>query len=218
MRQRVLIAALLVAASVALFGAYQWGRAGGQRMVIQPDPAASSAQAVDPNPQLAEAIAKIDRRLAMLEFRQLSAKPPEPPPAALAGAPAVASSTPFDPAALRENELARASAIEATLKTEARDGAWAAATESQIRTGADAAVKEGAQFSIKTVRCFTTVCEMVLAATSADQLRHTTFQLIPRISGMGSFDIALPETAADGSATLTYRLFRNGYPRPDEGT
>ena len=35
---------------------------------------------------------------------------------------------------------------------------------------------------------------------------------------MGSFDIALPETAADGSATLTYRLFRNGYPRPDEGT
>ena len=44
------------------------------------------------------------------------------------------------------------------------------------------------------------------------------FQLAQRISGMSSYDISQPETTADGSATVTYRLFRQDYPRPDEGT
>jgi hypothetical protein len=56
---------------------------------------------------------------------------------------------------------------------------------------------------------------MVLWASSADKLNASTYQLAQGIGGMASFDIGPAEVAADGSATVTYRLFRQGYPRPD---
>ena len=59
--------------------------------------------------------------------------------------------------------------------------------------------------------------EMVLSASSPDELRHTTNNLSHRITGMSSFDFAPTETAADGTATVTCRLFRKGYPRPESG-
>jgi hypothetical protein len=58
---------------------------------------------------------------------------------------------------------------------------------------------------------------MVLSASSTEQLSGTALHLMHRITEMGSVDIAPPVTAADGSATVTYRLFRKGYPRPDDG-
>jgi hypothetical protein len=82
----------------------------------------------------------------------------------------------------------------------------------------DAAGQEGAQFTLKSVRCLTSLCEMVLSASDAEQFSHASLQLDPRITGMSRLVMALPETAADGSATVTYRMFREGYPRPDEGT
>jgi hypothetical protein len=115
--------------------------------------------------------------------------------------------------------LERIAVIDAAFKTQARDNVWSSATESQLQTAVDSAVKEaGAKFSIKNMRCLTSICEMVLSASSPDQLQNTDLALGPRITGMGSLDIAPAETAADGTATVTYRLFREGYPRPDEGT
>ena len=119
---------------------------------------------------------------------------------------------------MKEKQLAKAAAIEAALKRNRKDGTWASATESQLLTAIDAAVKEGATFSVKTLRCLTSVCEVVLSASNPDQLRHAELRLAPRITDMSSFEIAAPEIAADGNATVTYRMFRKGYPRPDEGT
>lgn len=113
--------------------------------------------------------------------------------------------------------MRKAAAIDRTLKTEPRDRVWASAAESQLQATVEAAVKEGVQFSVKAMKCLTSICEMVLSASSPDQLHGTDLSLIHRISGMGSFDIAPTETEADGSGTITYRLFREGYPRPDEG-
>lgn len=129
-------------------------------------------------------------------------------------APPGAGAEPFDPSEMKEKELARAAAIEATLRTQPRDRAWASATEGQRQTAVDALVKEGAAFSVKTLRCLTSVCEVVLSPSNPDQLRHAELRLAPRITDMSSFDIAAPETAADGNVTVTYRMFRKGYPRP----
>jgi hypothetical protein len=119
----------------------------------------------------------------------------------------------------RQRELERAAAVDAALKTQQRDQVWAPATEGQLQTAVDAALKEsGAQYTIKTLRCLTSICEMVLSASSPDQLQDTDLSLGSHIVGMNSVDISPPETAADGSATVSYRLFRQGYPRPDEGT
>jgi len=169
----------------------------------------------DGNAELNEAIRRLDRRIGALELRQLDPKPAE---ARAQDVPPAASAVALDPATLREKELEKAAAIEATLRTEPRDNTWASATESQLQSAVSAAVQEGAQYSIKTVNCLTSMCQIVLSASSPDKLSGTALQLSRRISGMSSFDIAAPETAADGSATLTYRLFRQAYPRPDDGT
>jgi hypothetical protein len=119
----------------------------------------------------------------------------------------------------RENERKRAAAIEAAVRSEPRDGTWAPASENQIRGAVAAAINEGkAQFSIKNLKCLTSVCEMVIAAPSAEQVRGSHLELVRRIGEMGSFDIGTPESAVDGTTTVTYRMFRSGYPRPDEGT
>jgi hypothetical protein len=175
---------------------------------------ATRVEPLDDGDKLAETIGNLDRRLAALELRQLAAKATElqAPDRVSGGSPP----TPLDPAAMKEMALDEAAAIEATLKTEPRDRAWAPATEGQIQTAMNAAVKEGAQFSVKTLKCLTSMCELVLSASSADHLRHTSLALTQRISGMGRIDIAAPETDADGTATVTCRMFRQGYPRPDE--
>jgi len=150
-------------------------------------------------------------QLAQANAKSAEPRAPDSPPNA-----AAARLRP-DFTTMKEVQLERAAAIEATLKTEPRDRAWASTTESQLRTAVDTAIKEGAQYSVRTLRCLTSVCEMVLSASSPEELRYTSFQLGPRIAGMSSYDVAQPETAADGTATVTYRLFRMGYQRPDEG-
>ena len=204
------------ASAIGLCG-YWLGQTGASRALDQSRSAASAniSESLDGNAELAEAIRQLDRRLAALELRQLSAKPAEEK---ALDVPPCASVVPLDPAAMLEKELDKATAIEATLRKEPRDSAWASATESQLQSVVSVAVQEGAQYSVKTVRCLRRVCEMVLSASSPDKLSSTALQLAQRIGGMSSFDIAPPETAADGSATLTYRLFRQAYPRPDEGT
>jgi hypothetical protein len=177
--------------------------------------AAGSIESNDGNAKLAEAIERLDRRLAALEVRQMYAKAAEAQaPRAQPGA----GSAPLDPGAMKEKERERAAAIDATWRTEPRDSVWAAAAESQIKTAVDDAVKEGgAQFAVKALKCLTSICEVVLSAASPEQLRGTSLQLARRIGEMSRFDVGPPETAADGSAVLTYRMFRSGYPRPDEG-
>lgn len=161
--------------------------------------------------KLAEVIKQLDRRLAALELKQLQTKPEE------VQAPAKAVER-LDPATIKEKHLERAAAIETALRMQTRDVAWAPIAENQLQTAVDGATKDGAQFSVKNLRCMTSICEMVLSASNPDHLRHTMFQLDPHITGMKGFDVAPLEVAADGSATLTYRLFREGYARPDEGT
>jgi hypothetical protein len=213
------IAASLVGISAVAVGAYWMGQARSSR-ALEPAPTAGAipVEAAEGNAKLAEALERLDRRVAAQELRQAFAKPAEPQPA---GAPPSAAGAPsdptaMDPATVKEREARRVAAIDAALKTQPRNPAWASATETGLQNTVDAAVKEGAQFSIRGVRCFTSICEMVLGASSPDQLRDTALHLGHRLGEMGSVDIAPIETAADGSATVTYRLFRKGYPRPDK--
>jgi hypothetical protein len=162
-----------------------------------------------------EATLKLERRLAAIEAKQaltgaVAPPPPvepqqEPPPG------------PVDPAEIEQRRAERMTAIEAALQTEHRDVAWAATTESQVHTAVDAAAKEGARFSIRALKCLTSLCEMVLSASSTEDFGHVTQELGNRIVGMGSVDLEPPQKEPDGSATITCRLFRAGYPRPDEG-
>jgi hypothetical protein len=217
MRPLTVVVTFLAAASAIGLGGYWLGQAGAPRALDQPRSAARTniSEPIDGNAELAEAIRQLDRRLAALELRELYAKPAE---AQAHEGPPRASAVPLAPAEMTERELQKAAAIEAALKTEPRDSAWASVTERQLQTAVNAAVQEGAQYSVKTLSCLTSICEMVLSASSPDKLNNTTLQLARSIDGMSSFDIVPPKTAADGSATLTYRLFRKSYPRPDEGT
>jgi hypothetical protein len=216
---RRLTAVVLSVASVSVIAvcAYRIGRgrngpaAGEARSASDVDSPASA----DDNARVNDAVGRIDRRLAALEFKQNFAKPAEVQAAIPVSSAAGAL---VDIAAEKEKAAQRAVAIDAALKAEQRDGAWASATEHQLQGAVDTALKEGAEFSVKSVKCLTTICEMVLSASSPDRLQHTGLQLMRYIQGMGSFDFGLPVTAPDGSATVTYRLFRAGYPRPDEGT
>jgi hypothetical protein len=219
MRPLTVIVTSLAGASVVALGAYWVGQAHAPRISGQPGSAASagSGESSDDNDRQAEAMGQLNRRLAALELKQVQANPAEseaPKPQSSAGMP-----QPMDIAAMKKKELDRIAVIDAAFKTQARDNVWSSATESQLQIAVDSAVKEaGANFSIKNMRCLTSICEMVLSASSPDQLQNTDLALGPRITGMGSLDIAPAETAADGTATVTYRLFREGYPRPDEGT
>ncbi len=218
MKKTAFIITSLLAASAIGIGAYKLGQARPPRPSGEAISAASTVDTEGPDrdTDLAQAVRQLDRRLAALEVRQLHAQASTPQATSV---PAAAKTEPFDPAASREREQKRASAIEAALNSEPRDGVWAPASEGQIRGAVDAAISEGkAQFSIKALRCLTTVCELVLSASSPEQLRGSPLELVRRIGAMGSFDIGTPERAADGSATVTYRMFRSGHPRPDEGT
>ena len=218
MRRPIAIVASLVGVSAVAVVAYWLGQARGSR-AVEPGATASASRVdpIDDNAKLAVAIERLDRRIAAQELRQAFAKQPEPQATGVSAPPAEAPSDPaaMDPASAKQRESARVAAIEAALKKQPRDAAWASATETGLHATVDAAVKEGAQFSIKAVRCLTSVCEMVLSASSADHLRDTALRLGHRIGDMGSIDIAQPDTAADGTASVTYRLFRKGYPRPD---
>jgi len=125
-----------------------------------------------------------------------------------------------DPAAMMgvagDNESETAAEVDHRLRTEPRDRAWASTAEDGLKDAVRAAVDQGAGFSIKTVRCLTSLCELVLSAATPDHLRMTALQLGHRISGMSSFRVGQPESETDGSAVVTYRLFRQGYPAPGE--
>jgi len=217
MRRVVVVAMSVVTVSVIAVCAYRVGRggdghlAGDARSTSDVDPAPSAGDTAHLN----EAVSRVDRRLAALEYKQNFAKPAE---TQVAVPVPTAAGAPVDIAAEKEKAAQRAAAVEAALKAEQRDSAWASATEHQLQSAVDTAIKDGAQFSATSVKCLTTICEMVLTASSPDRLQHTELQLVRNIQGMGSFDFGVPVTTPDGTATITYRLFRAGYPRPDEGT
>jgi len=217
MRPLIVGGIFAIAACISVLGGYWVGRAGGLRALDQVHSNATMklSELLDGNAELAVAIRQLDRRLAALEVGQLRAKQAETKPD---DAPPSASAVPLGLAAIKEKELEKAAAIEASLRTEPRDSAWAPAAESQLQAAADAAVQQGAQYSVETLRCLTSICELVLSASSADKLGNTSLLLMQGMSGMSSIDIAPPESTADGTATSTYRLFRQGYPRSDEGT
>ena len=217
MKHVTVVVASVAAASAVALGSYWLGRARGSRASDQPRSTelTDRPEQLDGNERLVGAIGNLERRMAALEMRQALARLPAPE--APAAQPQAGKRERVDPAILEEERRERAAAIEAALKTQPRDGVWAPSTESELRTAVDAAVKEGSTYSVKMIKCFTSICEMVLSASSPDELRHTTNDLSHRISGMSSFDFAPTETAADGTATVTSRLFRKGYPRPDQG-
>lgn len=213
-RQFTVIVTSIAVTSAIAYGGYYLGQGHASRAGHEPNSTVSpsASQPFDDNERLVQAIERLDRRLAAVEIRQAYTKSTESQsPASSPGG----SPPPLDLAAAKERELKNAAAIEAALRTQPRDMGWASTTEGQLQTAVNAAVnEEGAKFSVKSLKCLTSICEMVLSASSPDQLRHVNFQLVPRISGMGSIDLAQPETAADGSATVTCRMFREGYPRP----
>lgn len=226
MRRLTVAATALVLGSGIAVGAYRLGRGASPRANASTSPPSAETESdSSANAQLADSLLQVNRRLAALEMRQV---------VAMAGKPAESGDTrddarksapvsgekpePMDVEAMKADVVQRAAAVETALKTQARDATWAPTTESQVQAAVAAAVKDGAKFSIRGVKCFTTVCEMVLSAASSDLLSGSPHLLLPRIENMGSFDIPPPQIAADGSATVTYRLFRSGYPRPDQGT
>lgn len=214
----VTVVLFLGASSAVVFSAYRLGMARAARVTnaVSAPLATGAVDTGEDYTRLAQTIGRLDKRLGALELRQMYAQSAgTPPPAAAApGTGAIAG----DPAEMREREALRVAAIEARLKSEPRDRAWASSKETQLQTAVAAATKRGAQFSVKTVKCLTSICELVLSAPSAEQFRQTAMLLAPGIDGMSSFDLSAPETAPDGTATVTCRMYRKGYARPDEGT
>jgi len=161
------VVASVVAASGLALGGYWLGHGRASRALGQ----SHSADSVDKSVQdegsgnLAGTVDHLERRLAALELRQAFAKPPEP--AGAASPPHAGESERFDPAKVEERRLERVAAIEAALRTEARDRAWAPSTEGQLQVAVDTAIKAGAKFSIRTLKCFTSICDMVLSASGS---------------------------------------------------
>jgi len=217
MRRVTVIVVFATVVSIVAFGSYWLGQVRASNMLAPPrstDTPASTAR-LDGDEKLTRAVGGLERRMAAMELRQaFEAAPQQEPPASR---PPASEPQAFDPAKEAEKRLASANAIESTLKTEPRDKSWASSTEGELQTAVDTAIKDGARFSTKTVKCLTSICEMVLFAPTPDDLGAIDLQLGPHITGMGSIDIAPPQTGADGRATVTCRLFRQGYPRPDQG-
>jgi hypothetical protein len=113
----------------------------------------------------------------------------------------------------RQETAKRAAAIENKLKTESRDRNWASAAEDRVQNAVKTAVDNGAQFKASTLKCLTSICELVLAADSPDKLQRAMYQIYG-ITGMAGFSAGQPQKAADGSSSLTVRFFREGYPMP----
>lgn len=167
--------------------------------------------------KLATVIAGLDRRLAMLELRERIAVAAAPSADAIVGRQNDHEEPPDIQAimeAQHEIESDAEATISARLTTESRDRTWASAAEEQLQSGVKAAAREGAEFSISTTKCLTSICEMVLSAARPDQLQDSVFQLGNRFSGMAGFTVGRPEQAADGSSRVTYRFFREGHPPP----
>lgn len=217
MTKMTMIVASMAGATAIALGGYWLGQArgSGAAAASRSHQAADNVEQVDRDAKLAATIGMLERRIATMEMRPAVTTPAEvaAPPAQ----PAPSEPERFDPAKEEEKRLKGVAAIEAALRTEARDRAWASPTEGTLRAAVDTVVNEGAKFSVKDLKCLTSICEMVLSAPSADDLKYLSDQLAPRITGMSSLDLSPPTTAADGTATVTCRLFRLGYPRPDQG-
>ncbi|HEY5960683.1 MAG TPA: hypothetical protein VIV60_29215 [Polyangiaceae bacterium] len=181
---------------------------GNGETVTAPEERASRAEA---------AIARLEQRLQSIELRLNSTNADE---RRLTDVQPSARATQADFETSLENERAKETEVNAaiaeTLRTEARDRNWASATENQLRDAVKAAADEGAQFSIKTVKCLTSICELVLLAAAPEQLRNSVLQVGHRFIGMSGFNVQQPETAADGTSAVTFRLFREGYAPPLE--
>ncbi len=215
MKQPTIVIAVAVAGSAIAIGAYRLGHrlAPGSVDRSAVAPTADRIEPSDETAQLAETVHKLERRIAALEFAQLSAKVAAP----AATAPASHSTPPVDPEEMKQRMLDKTAAVEAALKGEARDDNWAPVAEGQIESAVAAAVKDGAKFSLQTVRCMTSLCEVVLAAASPELLGGAELQLAPQLGELGSMDVQQPVTTPNGGATVAYRMFRKGRPRPDEG-
>ena len=219
MKQATVVVTSVVAASALAIGGYWFGhargaRGGGERAAAESPAPEPQTRADEGNANAAGTVDRLERRLAALEVREAMAKAAQSQAASPA---APAQPERFDPAKEEEKRLERAAAIEAAVKTEPRDKDWASPTETQLQAAVGAAVAAGARFSIRTLRCATTVCDMVLTASSAEDLGHISEELGNRITGMNSMDMSPPSSGPDGRTIVTCRLFRQGYPRPDEG-
>ncbi len=215
MRKSIPVVVSVVGVVLVGVAAYRLGRGRAPRAVDATSATAERAPAGAPtgDDRLVQSMDRMERRLSVLELRQLAAN------AAGSQAAPKAPDGPPDFEALKEKEQDRAEAIAAALKSQVRDGAWASAMESELQGAADAAAKDGAQFKVQSVRCLTSLCEIVLSASKPDELsRGTAMSLARGLPDMGSLDIAPTQTEVDGTATATLRLFRKGYPRPDQGT
>lgn len=215
MKTLLVVLTSLATASAAALSGYWCGQADVQRA----SPLASSNDhnhtvvSPDGNSRVADAIVNLDRRLATLELKQAidstSATAPEAPPSE--------PTAPQDLQALSELEQDReakmASVIETKLKTESRDRNWASAVEDQLNDAVKALADEGAHLSISTLKCFTSICELVLSATTSDDAQRSTYGLGRPISGTSGFNLRPPVKTADGSSKMIYTFFREGYPR-----
>lgn len=219
--RRILLASVSAGVALAL-GAYWVGRTSGGRTTAEDRSNPGEEHLGDGEDErgarLERAVARLERRLAALEARVVLAPPaptressPNPAPEG----PAVEKG--LDAQKEDERRQERATAIELALRTERRDATWSSATEGHVRATVDAAVSEGGKFAVKELSCVTSLCELVLSAATADDLKYLPDQLAPRFTGMSSIELSAPVTGADGRATVTLRLFRQGYPRPDEG-
>lgn len=181
---------------------------------------ASQASAADVNARLIETIAGLEQRLAMIEVKQSIAATTGQAAALADGAdvPRKEGAGQQDAQVVmqiqEEQEQAVESTIEEKLNTEVRDRDWAFATEQEMRKAVQSAADEGSRFSIGALKCLTSICELVLTAKTAEDLQGSMHELAHRISGMAGFKLGVPESGSDGSSTVTYRFFREGFPMP----
>jgi len=220
MTKVMMAATVATVVSAVAVGGYWLGRA----RTLQPtergrseEPAAGLDE-TEHDSRLAGALGRLEGRMAALEIKQATATAPTaaaPEPAAAPPAPAKNEAP--DPAAEEARHLEGEARIQAVLRAEPRDRAWASPTEGNLRATIDTVVSEGGKFAVKDVKCLTSLCEMVLSANAPDDLKYLTDQLSPKITGMGSMELLPPTVGTDGRATVTCRFFRQGYPRPDEG-
>jgi hypothetical protein len=210
------VAALTAGLSVVALGSYWFGRRDARPLEPSKAPIAALdnakvevARGEPGTARLNSVVERLEHRLGELEAKQAAVEPTAP------GSRQLEENEPYDPAAEEQKRLDRLAAIDAALHTETRDIAWARPTENALRAAVDSAVREDAKFSVQSVNCLTSLCEMVLTAANPDDLKSVARQLASKVTGMNSFDVPPPVVAPDGRATVTCRLFREGFPRPD---
>lgn len=187
----------------------------------EPLPESAQSPSLESSDRLGAALAGIERRLELLELKQgvsaasSAAKSPEPENE-LAREEHLQTIQDREQA-LHAQQAAQVADFENRLITETRDRSWAMGAESNLRHAAESASSKDMQLEVDSADCRTTVCRVVVSATSRSDGVPLQTALPFFAEGMSSYTVTLPTKTADGAYKFQYDFVRESSPEPVAG-